>query len=325
MINVNSSKRKIVIIGLHNVGKTSIGRMFISLSPNEALDTEPSINVEKYIKETILGVSNIFVTPGQKRFLSALEHKLHEIIVNSDIIIYVIDAADKKRMEKMIRYFQKVLELISSLYGTQSYAPKLLLLAHKQDIPGALGRKEIKRLFIDPYLSRYSFLSEAKVYETTIYDPRVFIEILSKEIFKHSILNFDHYIVKLHRITRAQVTCLSDTEGLLLSSVGNEEIAFDIAVLSAKIFDILIREKTISSSLTPLVIGDLTFINILSNNLNKKTLIVFFNVSRKKHALSLALVNYKLLFYNTLQKVIETTRCIKTIYQNRYKGETNAS
>lgn len=126
---------RIAMIGLDGAGKTTILYKF------KLNETVPSIPTIGFNVETLTPVKGLTMTVwdmgGQERMRALWRMYLR----GTDGVIFVIDSADKERVQEAKEELHRILAS-QELRG----AP-IVLVANKQDLPGALGAKEIiKRL-----------------------------------------------------------------------------------------------------------------------------------------------------------------------------------
>jgi len=125
-----NKKARILLLGLDAAGKTTI---LYKLKLGELINTVPTIgfNVEtvqyKRISFTMWDVG------GQSKIRPLWKHYFN----NSDALIWVVDSADAERLDEAAE------ELASVLQEEELKACTILVLANKQDMPGALSMAEL--------------------------------------------------------------------------------------------------------------------------------------------------------------------------------------
>ncbi|XP_063162561.1 ADP-ribosylation factor-like protein 14 [Candoia aspera] len=136
LINTTQLKVKqaqIILLGLDSAGKSTL---LYKLKCNEVFLTLPTIgfNVEmiKTSKDMTLTIWDI---GGQHKMRTAWDNYLED----PDCLVYVVDSADKRRLEES----KKELELILRRDSIKNLP--VVVLANKQDLLGALGAEEITR------------------------------------------------------------------------------------------------------------------------------------------------------------------------------------
>uniref|UniRef100_A0A098M1U2 ADP-ribosylation factor-like protein 14 n=1 Tax=Hypsiglena sp. JMG-2014 TaxID=1550645 RepID=A0A098M1U2_9SAUR len=133
---INSTQLKIkeaqiLMLGLDSSGKSTL---LYKLKCNEVFLTEPTIgfNVEM-IKTSKDMTLTIWDVGGQQKMRTAWDNYLED----TDCLVYVVDSSDKRHLEES----KKELELILK-HDTIKNVP-VVVLANKQDLPGALSAEEI--------------------------------------------------------------------------------------------------------------------------------------------------------------------------------------
>lgn len=125
-----NTKARILLLGLDAAGKTTI---LYKLKLGEVVATIPTIgfNVEsvqyKNISFTVWDIG------GQHRLRPLWRHYFH----GSDALIWVLDSSDRERLDEAAE------ELNSLLRESELSNCSLLVLANKQDLPGAMSLAEI--------------------------------------------------------------------------------------------------------------------------------------------------------------------------------------
>ncbi|XP_063976484.1 ADP-ribosylation factor-like protein 2 isoform X1 [Diachasmimorpha longicaudata] len=121
---------RILMLGLDNAGKTTILKRIVG----EPIDTiSPTVGFNIKTLEHQGCKLNIWDVGGQK----SLRSYWRNYFESTDGLIWVVDSADKRRLEDC-----KV-ELYKLLQEERLQGASLLILANKQDLPGALSSAEI--------------------------------------------------------------------------------------------------------------------------------------------------------------------------------------
>ncbi|OCT80828.1 ADP-ribosylation factor-like protein 14 [Xenopus laevis] len=126
---------RILILGLDDAGKSTVLYKFKFKEPFITIPTVgfnvEMIHTEKHLQLTMWDVG------GQQKLRSFWCHYFE----NTDGLVYVVDSNDSKHLNESKKEFQHVLqnELIKNV--------PVVLLANKQDLPGALNAEEITRKF----------------------------------------------------------------------------------------------------------------------------------------------------------------------------------
>ncbi len=117
---------KVVVVGMPNSGKTTI---LYKLSLGEVIVTQPTIgsNVEEVSHQNLK--MQVWDLGGQENLRSHWDTYYQ----NAQAVIYVIDSADKERLEVA----KQELELM--LQEEELRGAPVLVLANKQDLPGAMN------------------------------------------------------------------------------------------------------------------------------------------------------------------------------------------
>ncbi|XP_042313793.1 ADP-ribosylation factor-like protein 14 [Sceloporus undulatus] len=126
---------QILMLGLDSAGKSTLLYM---LKFNDVFLTLPTIGFNVEMIETGAGISlTVWDVGGQRKMRTVWENHLE----NTDSLVYVVDSANIQRLEES----KKELEII--LKNEKIKNVPVVVLANKQDLPGALGAEEItKRL-----------------------------------------------------------------------------------------------------------------------------------------------------------------------------------
>lgn len=133
---INSTQLKIkeaqiIMLGLDSSGKSTL---LYKLKCNEVFLTDPTIgfNVEM-IKTSKDMTLTIWDVGGQQKMRTAWDNYLEDM----DCLVYVVDSSNKRHLEES----KKELELILKHDNIKNVP--VVVLANKQDLPGALNAEEI--------------------------------------------------------------------------------------------------------------------------------------------------------------------------------------
>ena len=123
-------EQRILMLGLDAAGKTTV---LYSLKLGEVLTTMPTIgfNVENVSYKNI--EFQVWDIGGQDRLRTLWRH----YFTNTNGIIFVVDSADRTRLDIAKSELQKLLE------EDELSDAKVLVLANKQDLPGAVTTSEV--------------------------------------------------------------------------------------------------------------------------------------------------------------------------------------
>mmetsp|Transcript_47862 Transcript_47862/g.102531 ORF Transcript_47862/g.102531 Transcript_47862/m.102531 type:complete len:210 (-) Transcript_47862:218-847(-) len=120
----------IIMVGLDAAGKTTV---LYRMKLGEGVTTVPTIgfNVEKLEYKNIL--FTVWDLGGQSK-TRAIWHSYHQ---DTDALIFVVDASDRERIDEAHE------ELLKMLHREEMRDAVLLVLANKQDLPGAMTNHEL--------------------------------------------------------------------------------------------------------------------------------------------------------------------------------------
>lgn len=150
----------IIFVGLDRAGKSSIKIYLETLDVEKAKNTKMSNGLEVYR----VGDFKIEVFPGQLTLRK--NEKLYEVFFpHTSKIVFVVDAADRKRFKAVSEYWRFVKKMIEKYCNDK---PQIILLAHKQDLDGAISPDELQKIiFSDEEIREFNVVSIG----TSIYDP----------------------------------------------------------------------------------------------------------------------------------------------------------
>lgn len=194
---------QVLFLGLDNAGKTSIKVYLETLNSEAAVKTKISNGVEVYKKGDLV----MRIIPGQAAL--RMNEKFYRLYFPSaDLIVFVVDAADKTRFDKAVDYWRFVRDKILE-YGKEGI--RVIFLAHKQDLDSALSAGEIEKLFeglleeVDPV-----FL------ETSIFDYSSMVNLLNV-IHNARKVGIDGLLEDLRKRLEADIAFLYDRHLLPIS------------------------------------------------------------------------------------------------------------
>ncbi|XP_030350774.1 ADP-ribosylation factor-like protein 14 [Strigops habroptila] len=125
----------ILMLGLDSAGKS---KLLYKLKSNDVFLTIPTIGFNVDMIETGKDFTLTFWDVGGQK-------KMREVwcnfLENADGLLYVVDSSDKQRLEESKKEFVHILknEFLKRV--------PVIMLANKQDLPGALNAEEITRRF----------------------------------------------------------------------------------------------------------------------------------------------------------------------------------
>uniref|UniRef100_A0A8C0L6G8 ADP-ribosylation factor-like protein 14 n=1 Tax=Canis lupus dingo TaxID=286419 RepID=A0A8C0L6G8_CANLU len=133
--NSKTKQARILLLGLDSAGKSTL---LYKLKLAKNISTLPTIgfNVEMIQLEKNLSLT-IWDVGGQEKMRTVWDHYCE----NTDGLMYVVDSTDKQRLKDSSRELEHILknEHIKNV--------PVVLLANKQDVPGALTAEDITRMF----------------------------------------------------------------------------------------------------------------------------------------------------------------------------------
>lgn len=138
LLNSKNPKIKqahILLLGLDSAGKSTL---LYKLKLAKDITTMPTIgfNVEMIELESSL-LLTVWDVGGQEKMRTVWSYYCE----NADGLVYVVDSTDQERLEDSRKEFERILknEHIKNV--------PVVLLANKQDVPGALTAEDITRMF----------------------------------------------------------------------------------------------------------------------------------------------------------------------------------
>ncbi len=187
----------IIFVGLDRAGKSSIKVYLETLDVEKAKNTRMSNGLEAYI----VGDFRIEIFPGQQKL--RYNEKLYQVFFPpASKIVLVVDAADCQRFEDVKLYWKYIRKMIEK-YCQQK--PQIILLAHKQDIDGAIPPEKLKTIIFDREdFTKYRITTLG----TSIYDPFSMSSLLN---ILHGAKEASGDIAEtLRRITKAELAFIYD-------------------------------------------------------------------------------------------------------------------
>jgi len=197
----------ITFVGLDYAGKSSIRIYLECFDIEKAMKTMTSRKVEQFKR----GKLNIFVIPGQKLF--RYEEKFYrKLFPITEVVVFVVDAADRDRFDEVKEYFDYVMNMMKK-YGKEDC--RLLVLAHKQDLPNAAKAKEVAELL---------GVKEKQVLETSIYQIGTIYRLLLA-LHGTDTTPFDAIAYELMRKTNAETVVIADRDIFPYTTLGDARVA----------------------------------------------------------------------------------------------------
>lgn len=166
----------ITILGLANVGKTSIIHRTLLSKSVEDLDVRPTIFKEhtqvqpSWIEDKV----NIIDLGGQQSYLKV--HANHENFVHTKIVIFVVDVQDvhPERLEQTKLYFRQITEVINEL----STKPEVGYFIHKYDPDRKVNLEKNTSQYLKICKNVLQDLNPT-VYLTSIYDNSLYQSLIT--------------------------------------------------------------------------------------------------------------------------------------------------
>lgn len=121
---------RLLLLGLDNAGKTTILKMLASEDITHVTPTA-GFNIKSVISDGFK--LNVWDIGGQKKIRPYWKNYFE----NTDVLIYVVDSSDKKRLE------ETGLELYELLADEKLENAPLLVYANKQDLPDSLTASDL--------------------------------------------------------------------------------------------------------------------------------------------------------------------------------------
>ena len=146
---ISARKCKILMVGLDAAGKTTV---LTRLKLNETVNTIPTIGFNVDTIEYKNLTMTMWDLGGQDKIRRLWPHYYE----NNDALIYVVDSADPDRIDESAE------ELHHLLSNENLRSIPLLVLANKQDLPGAYTASELcDKLHLDKSTGREWFVQSA--------------------------------------------------------------------------------------------------------------------------------------------------------------------
>ncbi|KAM4032764.1 uncharacterized protein ACNLHF_019923 [Anomaloglossus baeobatrachus] len=131
LLNFSGTKARILLLGLDAAGKTTL---LFKLKLNETVCTIPTIGFNVETVEPIRNVTfTVWDVGGQGRIRALWKHYFK----NTDGLIFVVDSADPER------FVEAKAELIAILENDEMRGVPFVVMANKQDLPGAQNPMEL--------------------------------------------------------------------------------------------------------------------------------------------------------------------------------------
>ena len=160
--------KKIVFLGVFNAGKSTILNILsekYSLISNQ----KPTKKIERKKMMDVFGYDIInWDFPGQKALREEYINEIDKTLIDTDLIMYIIDVQDYRRILESIKFFKKV--LISIEENNMNKVP-IFIICHKLDPDVIDDISCISNItYIKEKITSITNSFEIKFFNTTIYD-----------------------------------------------------------------------------------------------------------------------------------------------------------
>ena len=239
-----SAKRKIKVLflGLDRAGKTSF--LFgINKKYSEIIKASPTKGVkrteERLFSEQSSQIS-IWDLGGQRTYREKYLEQSKIYLYNMDLLFFVIDIQDTKRIEESLNLFKKIL---TSLKALDEYPPIIIIL-NKYD-PDIKDSEEIinNLKLVTERIKNNSEVFFTKIFTTTIFDHWSLISAYSyglsqlspnRELFRSQLKHFA-------KKTKSDSILLLNENGIILSNYSKDTISAKVFEISAPHFQTLYK------------------------------------------------------------------------------------
>ncbi|KAM4623028.1 ADP-ribosylation factor 6-like [Discoglossus pictus] len=131
LMSLSGTKARIIMLGLDAAGKTTV---LYKLKLNETVSTIPTIGFNVETVQPLRNVSfTVWDVGGQEKIRALWKH----YYINTDGLVFVVDSADWERFP------EARMELESILQDNEMRGVPFLVMANKQDLPGARRPMEV--------------------------------------------------------------------------------------------------------------------------------------------------------------------------------------
>ncbi|MBY9017496.1 MAG: GTP-binding protein [Candidatus Lokiarchaeota archaeon] len=222
---------KVIIAGLDNAGKTSI---LTALDKKYDFDKEivslkPTIRVEYYATEFLRNKIVFWDLGGQEKYRKLYQEKQEIYFANTDLLVYIIDIQDTKKLEMALAY----LDMILQNFRKYKMDVPLIISFHKYDPEfreneGMIKQVEdLKEIILKKYPS-FKILFQ----QTSIFDIISIVQLIS-----YGLSIFDDKFFALSELLESylkEFNCSSlivfDKNAIIISEYYNEFIEPDIYI-----------------------------------------------------------------------------------------------
>jgi len=160
--------KKIAFLGLDNGGKSTILNILeekYSLISNQT----PTVKIERHKMENIFGCNIInWDVPGQRKLREKYLNDIECTLLDTDLIIYVIDIQDYRRILESITFFKKI---IKKLHENNLNNIQIFVFCHKFDPDLVEDEACLSNIrYVREKINSIIPNSNIKFFNTTIYD-----------------------------------------------------------------------------------------------------------------------------------------------------------
>ena len=158
--------KKIVLMGLDNVGKTSIVKCLMGVKNLSAFSAiKPTRGFETSTFNILDSDFNIWDFGGQEQFREDYFKNFKNHIKGTSKLIYVVDVQDRERYDLSLKYLAK----ITALLKENKLNPDFSLFLHKFDPDMEVIKEEIIQPLIKQIESIIPHNFPHQIYKTSIY------------------------------------------------------------------------------------------------------------------------------------------------------------
>ncbi|MFX1257291.1 MAG: ADP-ribosylation factor-like protein [Promethearchaeota archaeon] len=223
-------KKKIIISGLDNAGKTSILTAFDKRYDfeKEIIELEPTIRVNYHNTEFLGKEIYIWDMGGQKMYRELYESKQDVYFSNTDLLIYVIDIQDNARFEASLEYLNKILQYFER---TKVKVP-LIVAFHKFDPELRDNENFIKfaRILTEKLIQLEQL--EMLFLQTSIYDILSIVQLISSalSIFDEGYSELKGLFKNYLKYFESKSIILFDQNGVIISEFYTDSFELELYV-----------------------------------------------------------------------------------------------
>ncbi len=213
---------KIMVVGLENVGKTSI--LYTLEKKYSLLGTlAPTKGIERSIFKIFGYQVSAWDLGGQETYRKSYLQK-NIFFEETDLILYCVDVKDYKNYELAIDYYRKILEILSEL----DQSPPIIILLHKID-PDIRNSDDIRQN-VELLMKLFQKVSEGfeiEFFETSIYDEWTLINAFSYGLRKLSTKTevLSRHLADFAKKILANAIILMNHSGYLLAEYASNELS----------------------------------------------------------------------------------------------------